>query len=129
MTNESTNETNIAKMPDLPPHLVAAIEHVPAELHQTVRRLYVRIRRQTKLNLAFFYELGQIVHELFRAIKETRPKFELDRVSQTRATIDRVAMLVDRAEYKRRQAPPGVKITARAFGKDRRLPITQTWSG
>ena len=36
----------------------------------------------------------------------------------------RVAALVDRAEYKRRQAPPGVKITPKAFGRDRRLPIT-----
>ncbi len=36
---------------------------------------------------------------------------------------------IDRAEYKRRQSPPGVKITDRAFGKDRRLPITQSWSG
>jgi NAD+ synthase (glutamine-hydrolysing) len=36
----------------------------------------------------------------------------------------RVADLVDRAEYKRRQAPPGVKITTKAFGRDRRLPIT-----
>jgi NAD+ synthase (glutamine-hydrolysing) len=32
--------------------------------------------------------------------------------------------MVDHAEYKRRQAPPGVRITGRAFGKDRRLPIT-----
>jgi NAD+ synthase (glutamine-hydrolysing) len=40
------------------------------------------------------------------------------------AMVRRVVQLVDRAEYKRRQAPPGVKITARAFGKDRRLPIT-----
>ena len=32
--------------------------------------------------------------------------------------------LVDRAEYKRRQMPPGVRITAKAFGKDRRMPIT-----
>jgi NAD+ synthase (glutamine-hydrolysing) len=40
-----------------------------------------------------------------------------------------VVRLVDRAEYKRRQAPPGVKITDRAFGKDRRLPITHSWSG
>ena len=32
--------------------------------------------------------------------------------------------LVDLAEYKRRQAPPGIKISTRAFGRDRRLPIT-----
>ena len=36
----------------------------------------------------------------------------------------RVATMVDRNEYKRRQAPPGVKITSKAFGRDRRLPIT-----
>lgn len=36
---------------------------------------------------------------------------------------------IDRAEYKRRQAPPGVKITARAFGKERRVPITTAWRG
>ena len=39
-------------------------------------------------------------------------------------TVRKVVEMVDRSEYKRRQAPPGVKITARAFGKDRRLPIT-----
>lgn len=38
--------------------------------------------------------------------------------------VRRVARMVDRAEYKRRQAPPGPKITSRAFGRDRRLPIT-----
>jgi NAD+ synthase len=41
-----------------------------------------------------------------------------------RATVLRVWGLLDRAEYKRRQAPPGVKITPRAFGRDRRYPIT-----
>jgi NAD+ synthase len=41
-----------------------------------------------------------------------------------RDTVLRVWRMLDRAEYKRRQAPPGVKITARAFGRDRRYPIT-----
>ena len=41
-----------------------------------------------------------------------------------KTTVERSAKLVDRSEYKRRQAPPGVKITARAFGRDRRLPLT-----
>ena len=44
-----------------------------------------------------------------------------------RATVDRVLRLVDRAEHKRRQAPPGVRISTRAFGKDRRLPITNRY--
>ena len=42
--------------------------------------------------------------------------------------VDRVIALVDRAEYKRRQAPPGIKITPRAFGRDRRMPITNRYS-
>lgn len=41
--------------------------------------------------------------------------------------VRRVVALVDRAEYKRRQAPPGVKITPKAFGRDRRLPITNRY--
>ena len=41
-----------------------------------------------------------------------------------KATVRRVWRMIDRAEYKRRQAPPGVKITRRAFGRDRRYPIT-----
>jgi NAD+ synthase (glutamine-hydrolysing) len=41
--------------------------------------------------------------------------------------VERVIRMVDRAEYKRRQAPPGIKISARAFGRDRRLPITNRY--
>ena len=41
--------------------------------------------------------------------------------------VARVAALVDQAEYKRRQSPPGVRITAKAFGKDRRMPITNRY--
>ncbi len=44
-------------------------------------------------------------------------------------TARRVLAMIDRAEYKRRQAAPGVKITAKAFGKDRRLPITNRFFG
>ena len=44
-----------------------------------------------------------------------------------RATVRGVLQLIDDAEFERRQAPPGVKITARAFGKDRRMPIANAW--
>jgi NAD+ synthase (glutamine-hydrolysing) len=43
-------------------------------------------------------------------------------------TVERIATMVDRAEYKRRQSAPGLKITGRAFGRDRRLPMTHGWS-
>jgi len=44
-----------------------------------------------------------------------------------KALVMRVISLVDRAEYKRRQYPPGTKVSKRAFGKDRRLPMTSKW--
>jgi NAD+ synthase (glutamine-hydrolysing) len=44
-------------------------------------------------------------------------------------TVRRVARLIDRNEYKRRQSPPGVRVSPKAFGKDRRLPITNRWPG
>jgi NAD+ synthase (glutamine-hydrolysing) len=43
--------------------------------------------------------------------------------------VERVIRLVDRAEYKRRQAPPGIRISTKAFGRDRRLPITNRYAG
>jgi NAD+ synthase (glutamine-hydrolysing) len=45
------------------------------------------------------------------------------------ATVQRVVQLIIRSEYKRRQAPPGVKITPRAFGRDWRLPIAHGYKG
>jgi NAD+ synthase (glutamine-hydrolysing) len=59
--------------------------------------------------------------------------WEVDRIvamGYDRALVQRIIRMVDRAEYKRRQAPPGIRITPRALGKDRRLPITnrhQAW--
>ena len=41
--------------------------------------------------------------------------------------VHRVVAMIDRAEYKRRQAAPGIKITPRAFGRDRRMPITNRY--
>jgi NAD+ synthase (glutamine-hydrolysing) len=54
---------------------------------------------------------------------------ELEAAGHDPDTVRRVARLVDRNEYKRRQAPPGVRVSPKAFGKDRRLPITNRWPG
>jgi NAD+ synthase (glutamine-hydrolysing) len=43
--------------------------------------------------------------------------------------VERALAMIDRAEYKRRQAPPGVKLRPKAFGRDRRIPITNRWRG
>jgi len=45
------------------------------------------------------------------------------------AMVDRITRLVDLSEYKRRQNPPGPRISAKAFGKDRRMPITNGYRG
>jgi NAD+ synthase (glutamine-hydrolysing) len=58
-----------------------------------------------------------------------RSRDELVRLGFDPGVVDRTATMVDRAEYKRRQAPPGVKLRPRAFGRDRRVPITNRWSG
>ena len=44
-----------------------------------------------------------------------------------RSIVERVVAMIDRNEYKRRQAAPGVKITPKAFGRDRRMPITNRY--
>ena len=54
---------------------------------------------------------------------------ELEEAGFDPDTARTIARLVDRNEYKRRQAPPGVRVSPKAFGKDRRLPITNRWPG
>ena len=64
---------------------------------------------------------------LYAYVQEDRSLDEIIALGYDRATVADVIRMVDRTEYKRRQAPPGVKITPRAFGKDRRLPITNRY--
>jgi NAD+ synthase (glutamine-hydrolysing) len=57
-----------------------------------------------------------------------RSREELSQDGFDRDVVERALALVDRAEYKRRQAPPGVKLRPKAFGRDRRTPITNRWN-
>jgi NAD+ synthase len=59
-------------------------------------------------------------------VEEEKSVEEIVARGHDRATVARVWRLLDRAEYKRRQAPPGVKLTRRNFGRDRRYPITNS---
>jgi NAD+ synthase (glutamine-hydrolysing) len=65
---------------------------------------------------------------LMRYIEGDASADEIAAAGFDRAIVDRVTRLVDRNEYKRRQAAPGVKITTKALGRDRRLPITNKYS-
>ena len=60
-------------------------------------------------------------------VEEDKTIYEIVKMGYEREMVRRVVSMVDRNEYKRRQAPPGVKITPKAFGKDRRLPITNMY--
>jgi len=62
-------------------------------------------------------------------VEDDRSADEIVAMGHDRALVERVIQMVNRNEYKRRQAPPGVKITHRAFGRDRRLPIANRYRG
>ena len=62
-------------------------------------------------------------------VEDDRTVAELEESGFDAELVRRVASLVDRAEYKRRQTPPGVRVTSKAFGKDRRVPITNRYPG
>ena len=60
-------------------------------------------------------------------IEKSGDAAEIIKAGFEKTLVDRVIAMVDRAEYKRRQYPPGTKVSAIAFGKDRRLPMTSRW--
>ena len=66
---------------------------------------------------------------LERYVEDDRSADEIVAEGFDPAVVARVIAMVDRSEYKRRQAPPGIKITPKAFGRDRRLPITNWYRG
>ena len=71
-----------------------------------------------------------VLDPLLRAyVEDDRTFEEMLEMGFDGALIQKVMALVDKSEYKRRQAPPGIKITQRAFGRDRRLPLTSAYRG
>ena len=62
-------------------------------------------------------------------VEQDRSREELSQDGFDPGVVDRAVAMIDRAEYKRRQAPPGVKLRPKAFGRDRRTPITNRWPG
>jgi NAD+ synthase (glutamine-hydrolysing) len=62
-------------------------------------------------------------------IEEDKGVDTMANIAMTKKEIDRILGMVDNSEYKRRQSPPGIKITPKAFGKDRRMPITNKYKG
>jgi NAD+ synthase (glutamine-hydrolysing) len=75
-------------------------------------------------SLPAYEDLDPVIEDY---VEEDRSPEEIIEAGGDPAHVWRVIGMIDRAEYKRRQAPPGVKITPKAFGRDRRLPITNRY--
>jgi NAD+ synthase (glutamine-hydrolysing) len=73
------------------------------------------------------YEVLDPILEAY--VEDDRTRAELVAMGFDPALVERITRLVDASEYKRRQTPPGVRVTSKAFGKDRRLPITNRYRG
>jgi NAD+ synthase (glutamine-hydrolysing) len=73
------------------------------------------------------YEVLDPILEAY--VEDDRTRGELVELGFDPALVERITRLVDLAEYKRRQSPPGVRVTPKAFGKDRRVPITNGYRG
>jgi NAD+ synthase (glutamine-hydrolysing) len=73
------------------------------------------------------YEVLDRILEAY--VEQDKGRDEIAEMGIPAEVVDDVIRMVDRAEYKRRQAPPGIKITPKAFGRDRRLPITNRFGG
>jgi NAD+ synthase (glutamine-hydrolysing) len=71
------------------------------------------------------YEVLDPIIEAY--VEHDRPLAELVAAGVDPQQVEQVVRLVDAAEFKRRQSPPGLRVTTKAFGKDRRLPITNAW--
>ena len=99
----------------------AGREIVPQRIFDKAPTAELRPNQTDQDSLPPYPVLDAILHAY---VEEDRGMQEIVDLGFERETVVDVIRMVDRAEYKRRQAPPGVKITPRAFGKDRRPPIT-----
>jgi NAD+ synthase (glutamine-hydrolysing) len=104
----------------------AGRELVPASVLERPPSAELRAEQTDQDSLPEYEVLDAI---LAGYVEEDLDAVELVRRGLPREDIERVIRLVDKAEYKRRQAPPGIKISMKAFGRDRRLPITNRYEG
>jgi NAD+ synthase (glutamine-hydrolysing) len=103
----------------------AGRELVPQSTIDRAPSAELRLEQLDEDSIPAYAELDPVLEayvELDRSREELLEEFDAD-------VVERALALVDRAEYKRRQAPPGVKLRPKAFGRDRRTPITNRWQG
>jgi NAD+ synthase (glutamine-hydrolysing) len=125
-----------AVIKDVPKMLVYALSRerneraggpwIPDEVIEKPPSAELRPDQKDSDSLPDYAELDPIIEAY---VERDRSVGELEAEGFDPEIAARVARMVDRNEYKRRQAPPGVRVSPKAFGKDRRLPITNGWPG
>jgi NAD+ synthase (glutamine-hydrolysing) len=105
---------------------VSAHELIPESILERAPSAELKPGQRDEDSLPPYDMLDAILQEY---IEEDQDREQLIRRGLPEDVVDKVIALVDRAEYKRRQAPPGIKISPKAFGRDRRLPITNKFRG
>ena len=104
----------------------AGRELVPRSIIDRAPSAELRDNQRDEDSLPPYPKLDKVLEQY---VEHDRTLEELSTDGFDRDVVERAVALIDRAEYKRRQAPPGVKLRPRAFGRDRRTPITNRWRG
>jgi len=104
----------------------AGRELIPLTTIERAPSAELRPDQRDEDSLPPYAELDRVLEEY---VELDRSREELTEDGFDRDVVERALSMIDRAEYKRRQAPPGVKLRPRAFGRDRRVPITNRWRG
>jgi len=104
----------------------AGRELIPVSTIERAPTAELRANQRDEDSLPPYAELDRVLEAY---VELDRSAEELSADGFDPAVVERAVAMIDRAEYKRRQAPPGVKLRPKAFGRDRRTPITNRWRG
>jgi len=104
----------------------AGRELIPQSIIDRAPSAELRDNQLDEDSLPPYPKLDEVLEEY---VEHDRSLEELSADGFDKDVVERAVSMVDRAEYKRRQAPPGVKLRPKAFGRDRRTPITNRWRG
>ena len=104
----------------------AGRELIPSSIIERAPSAELRADQRDEDSLPPYPKLDQVLEAY---VELDRSREELGQDGFDPEVVERALAMIDRAEYKRRQAPPGVKLRPKAFGRDRRTPITNRWPG
>ncbi len=104
----------------------AGRELIPQSVIERAPSAELRANQRDEDSLPPYEKLDEVL-EAYVELDSSREELTTDGFDPE--VVDRALELIDKAEYKRRQAPPGVKLRPKAFGRDRRVPITNRWRG